>query len=249
MKLTVVGCSGSFPGPESAASCYLLEHDGYTLVLDLGNGSLGQLARYMPIDELDAVVLSHLHVDHCADIGPLYVTRRYHPGGIGKRIPILGPVGMEDRANGLYGINGGKEDLTSAVEFVEYGSDPIEFGPFTIEPFAVVHCVSAFALRVSAGGKTLVYSGDTGPCEQLVEAAMGADLALFEASYLERNDNPMNMHLTGADAAKAATAAGVGRLVLTHLVPWNDNEDVVADAAPHFSGDLIVAHAGLTLTV
>ena len=112
-----------------------------------------------------------------------------------------------------------------------------------------MHPVPAFALRITAGGRTLVYSGDTAPCDELVEISRGADLALFEASYLEKNDNPPMLHLTGADAAKAATAAGVSRLVLTHLVPWNDLDEVKQDALEYFVGDLIMARPGLTLTV
>ena len=102
MKLTVVGCSGSFPGPDSPASCYLLEHDGYSILLDLGNGAIGPLANYIDIDEVNAVLLSHLHIDHCADVGPLYVSRRYHPEGMRDRIPVIGPQGLEARIINLY---------------------------------------------------------------------------------------------------------------------------------------------------
>ena len=250
MKLTVIGCSGSFPGPESPASCYLLEHDGFSLLLDLGNGAIGSLAKYLPTDDVDAVALSHLHLDHCADLGPLYVTRRYHPGGFTGRIPVIGPPGLDARIKNLYAAQGaGPEPLEAVFAFIEFGPVAVDVGPFTIEAHPVVHPVPAFALRVTAGGRTLIYSGDTAPCEQLVTASRGADLALFEASYLERHDNPPGVHMTGADAAKAATEAGVGRLVLTHLVPWNSTDEVVADAAEYFAGDLMFAHSGLTLTV
>ena len=249
MKLTVVGCSGSFPGPESAASCYLLEHDGYAMLLDLGNGAIGPLANYINIDDINAVLLSHLHIDHCADIGPLYVSRRYHPAGMRDRIPVIGPEGIESRIINLYGCGDSPEPLHSVIDFVEFSATPLEFGPFSVEAQLVVHPVPAYALRVTAGGRTLVYSGDTAPCDELVQISRGADLALFEASYLEKNDNPPLLHLTGADAAKAATQAGVQRLVLTHLVPWNDLDEVKADAAEFFDGDLIMARPGLTLTV
>jgi len=157
---------------------------------------------------------------------------------------------LDLRIKNLYAAEGeGPEPLEAVFDFIEFGSSATTIGPFTIEAHPVVHPVPAFALRVSAGGRTLVYSGDTAPCEQLINASRGADLALFEASYLERHTNPPGVHMTGADAAKAATAAGVGRLVLTHLVPWNSTDEVVADAAKHFAGDLMFAHGGLTLTV
>ncbi len=250
MKLTVVGCSGSFPGPDSPASCYLLEHDGFSLILDLGNGAIGPLAKYISIDRIDAVALSHLHLDHCADLGALYVSRQYNPQGFTGGIPVLGPSGLHSRVKNLCTAEGEcEEPLDSVFDFREYSTEPVDLGPFQLEAHRVLHPVPTFALRVRAGGKTLVYSGDTAPCERLVEASRGADVALFEASYLERDDNPPNVHLTGADAAKAATKAGVNRLILTHLVPWNSNDDVLTDASRHFSGDLMVAHAGLTLTV
>lgn len=250
MKLTIIGCSGSFPGPEAAASCYLLEHEGYSLLLDLGNGAVGPLAKYTAIESVDAVALSHLHLDHCADLGPLYVSRRYHPHGFAGPIPVLGPSGLGQRFENLYAAEGERpEPLGSVFQFAEYPAAPVQLGPFEVQAYPVVHPVPAFALRVTAGGRTLIYSGDTAPCEQLVSASNGADLALFEASYLERDENPPGVHMTGADAARAATRAGVDRLILTHLVPWNAIADVVADAQEHFSGDLMVAHSGLTLTV
>ena len=101
MKLTVIGCSGSYPGPESPASCYLLEadHDGRTwrIVLDLGNGALGALHRYADPLTIDAVLLSHLHADHCIDLTSYYVLRKYHPGGALPRIPVWGPQGVARR--------------------------------------------------------------------------------------------------------------------------------------------------------
>ena len=95
MRLTVVGCSGSFPGPDSPASCYLVEQDGYRVVLDLGNGALGQLQRYVSLDDVDAVLISHLHVDHVIDLCSYYVARRYRPAGplaaAARRRPVWHP--------------------------------------------------------------------------------------------------------------------------------------------------------------
>ena len=107
MKLTVVGCSGSFAGPDSPASSYLVqaEHEGRTwsIVLDLGNGALGPLQRYVDLAELDAVFVSHLHPDHCVDVCGLYVTRKYRPGGrVEGQLPIHAPSGAEERFALMY---------------------------------------------------------------------------------------------------------------------------------------------------
>ena len=250
MKLTIIGCAGSFANVESAASSYLIEHDGFALLLDLGNGALGALARYMDVAEVDAVALSHAHLDHCADVGGLYVTRRYDPRGIADRIPILGPPGVAARMDEIYGLtHDDASTMRSVFDFVEYDGTTHTVGPFTIDSIPVVHCIPAFALRVSAGGRTLVYSGDTGLCQALIDASIGADVALYEASYVESADNPVDMHLTGAEGGRAATEAGVERLILTHLVAWNDDDEVLADARSTYGGDLMKAVSGLSITV
>ena len=113
MRLTVVGCSGSYPGPESSASCYLLEHETesdsgqgrtWRILLDLGNGALGQLHRYADPLDIDAVLVSHLHADHCLDLCGYYVMRKYHPKGPQPRIPVWGPAGTADRMARAYDL-------------------------------------------------------------------------------------------------------------------------------------------------
>jgi ribonuclease BN (tRNA processing enzyme) len=91
MRLTIVGCAGSFPRPDSAASCYLLEHEGSRILLDLGSGALGPLQSHTELRDLDGVLLSHLHPDHFADMCGLFVTRRYSPGPPMSKIPVCGP--------------------------------------------------------------------------------------------------------------------------------------------------------------
>ena len=97
MRLTVVGCAGSFPSPDSPASCYLLEADGFRLVIDFGNGSLGALQKYIPLFGVDAVCLSHLHADHCVDLYSYSIARAYSPAGPQPSIPVYGPAGTAER--------------------------------------------------------------------------------------------------------------------------------------------------------
>ena len=103
MRLTIIGCSGSFPGPESPASSYLLEAEGFRLVLDLGNGALGVLQRHADLYDIDAVALSHLHADHCLDMCGYWVARRYAPGGPQPAIPVHAPDGAAQRLTLAYG--------------------------------------------------------------------------------------------------------------------------------------------------
>ncbi|CAA9327114.1 MAG: Metal-dependent hydrolases of the beta-lactamase superfamily III [uncultured Nocardioidaceae bacterium] len=234
MRLTVIGCSGSFPGPESAASSYLVEapYEGrtYRLLLDLGSGALGALQRHCDPRDLDAVVLSHLHADHCLDLCGLHVLLRYHPEGHGRRIPVWGPDGTADRLARAYDlpVDPGMHD---EFEFAAFPATTMQLGPLEVDVTPVVHPVEAYAIRVRAEGRTLVYSGDTGPCAGLVDFARDADLLLAEASFVESADNPADLHLTGRQAAEHAVAADVGRLVLTHVPPWTAPDEVLADAA------------------
>ena len=165
MKLTVVGCSGSFPGPDSPASCYLLEveHGGRTwrIVLDLGSGAFGDLQRYADPLSVDAVLLSHLHADHCLDLTGFYVVRKYHPDGPQPRIPVWGPEGTADRMARAYDLPV-DPGMHEEFEFHTY-AEPFEIGPFRIEAIPVAHPVPAFGLRVTADDRTVGYSGDTGP--------------------------------------------------------------------------------------
>lgn len=252
MQLTVIGCAGSFPNPSSPASCYLVQHEGASVVLDLGNGAVGPLAAHIGLDEITAVLLSHLHPDHCLDLTSLHVARTYHPAGpVAGSLPVHGPVGTRDRIAAAHRSRRHESvrGLDSTFSFVDHQPGPVRIGPFSVTTTRVVHPVEAYAIRISAGGSTLVYSGDTGPCQALVELARGADLALFEASFLDGETNPAALHLTAREAAEHASAAGVGRLVLTHLVAWNDQGQTLAEGRGAFGGELALAAPGMVVQV
>jgi ribonuclease BN (tRNA processing enzyme) len=253
MRLTVVGCSGSYPGPDSPASCYLLEaeHDDgggaartWRILLDLGSGALGALHRYADPLAIDAVFLSHLHADHCLDLCGYYVMRKYHPTGQQPRIPVWGPSGTAARMARAYDLPV-DPGMTEEFDFIDHGA-PVELGPLRVEAIEVVHPVPAYALKVTAGGRTIVYSGDTGPCPALDDAATDADLLLAEASFrtAAAGANPPDLHMTGADCGRTATKAGVGRLVLTHIPPWHDPAVAEEEARAEWSGPLDLARAG-----
>jgi len=251
MRLTVVGCSGSYPGPDSPASCYLLEaeHDGRTwrVLLDIGSGALGALHRYADPLEIDAVLLSHLHADHCLDLCGYHVLRRYHPSGPQPRLPVWGPEGTADRMARAYDLPldpGMHEEFDFSV-----WESKVTVGPFTVEPVPVPHPVPAFALRVTCGDRVLVYTGDCGPSAAVVEAARGADLLLAEASFEEGKDNPADLHMTGKECAELAIAAEAGHLVLTHVPPWHDPQVVHGEAAALWDGPLSLARSGAVFEV
>ncbi|MBV9293668.1 MAG: MBL fold metallo-hydrolase [Frankiales bacterium] len=249
MKLTVIGCAGTFPGPASACSSYLVEHDGFRLLLDAGNGSTGALQRAVGLLDLDAIVISHMHGDHFLDLVTYTYARRYHPAGTPECLPVYGPSDIERHLMGAFGRP--VDELLHAVYdfYPQSGPGRLSIGPFDVELARVNHPVETYAMRISAGGRSLTYSADSGVCDELVKLASGTDLFLCEASYLDGEDNPPNIHLTGREAAEHATRADVGRLVLTHLVPWGDRDRTLAEAEAGFDGDLSVAAADATFEI
>jgi ribonuclease BN (tRNA processing enzyme) len=255
MDVTVVGCAGSFAGPDSPASCYLVqaEHEGRTwsIVLDLGSGALGALQRHLPPYAVDAVLLSHLHVDHCIDACGLYVMMRYVPGGPGRGpVPMWGPPGTGAHLARAYG-SPDTENLLGAFEFHDlHHLEPFTIGPFGISPVRVNHPVEAFGFRVSADGRVLAYTGDTDTCPELTPLMTGADLVLADCAFVDGRDEVRDVHLSGSRAARAALdAGGVRRLVLTHLPAWNDPEVCRGQAAAVWPGEVGVARAGETYSL
>ncbi|MER5783390.1 MBL fold metallo-hydrolase [Streptomyces mobaraensis] len=245
MKLTVVGCAGSFPSTESACSSYLVEADGYRLLLDMGNGALGELQRHIGLYDLDAVLLSHLHPDHCIDMCGYFVARYYrHDGGRAGAIPVYGPEGTEQRLLTAYGDVPDPACMREVFDFRTLEPGSFSVGPFTVFTDRVNHPVEAFAFRVEHGGSALVYSGDTGPCEALNSLAKDADLLLCEASFTHGKEDIPDLHLNGLEAGRLAASARAGRLVLTHIPPWTDPLRNLRDARSLYDGPAELAHAG-----
>jgi ribonuclease BN (tRNA processing enzyme) len=248
VKLTVLGCAGSFPGPESACSAYLIEADGFRLMLDFGTGSLSALQRYSGLKSVDAVLLTHLHCDHMLDACSYVVVRRYAPDGPYERLPLFAPAGARERMIAAYGSDEGPLDDVYAFFALKPGTFPI--GPLSVTVDRVEHPVETYGVRIEHGGHTLAYSADTAPCDPLIRLASGADAFLCEASYLDSDDNPPGLHMTGRDAGEAATKAGVRQLLLTHLVTAWGSESATLDAATGaFSGPVEVVRPGATYDV
>jgi ribonuclease BN (tRNA processing enzyme) len=260
LRLTVVGCAGSYPGPESAASCYLVEApDGAggttRVVLDLGSGSIGPLQRYLDPRHLDAVLLSHLHADHCLDLMGLYVLQRHHPNGpTGRRVPVWGPTGTAARLARGYDL--AEPDAMSAELDVRHWppGETIRIGSLHVTSHVARHPVEAYATRVSWTGpdgreRVLAYSGDTDTCDGLDQVARDADLFLCEAAFIEGRDESRGIHLTGRRAGEVATAAGVRTLLLTHVPAWNPPGVVEVEAEKAFGGPVLSARAGDTYLV
>jgi ribonuclease BN (tRNA processing enzyme) len=243
MKLTVVGCAGSFPGPDAACSSYLVEADDFRLLVDFGTGALGALQRYADMHAIDAVLLSHLHADHILDACSYVVARRYAPNAPLPVIPVYGPVGTAQRLSAAY--DGGARPLDDVYRFETLRPGDVEVGPLRVTVDRMNHPVETYGVRLEHDGHTLAYSADTGTCDALTKLAKGADLFLCEASYLTTCQNPPDLHLTGKEAGEHATRAGAHRLLLTHLVQaWGNEALTVAEAASAYAGPIEVVRPG-----
>ena len=255
MRVTVIGCSGSFSGPGSPASSYLVQAEAegrsWTLLLDLGSGAFGALQRHLPPEDLDAVLVSHLHPDHCVDLCGLYVFRRYRPGGpLPQRLPVHGPAGAAERLAMMYhGLEPG--GMEGQFDFgVVKDAVSLTIGPFTVTPYAVNHPVEAYGYRVEANGAVLAFTGDTDACDNLTPLLRDADLALVDSAFVDGRDTVTGIHMSGARAAQAAVlAGGVQRLVLTHIPAWNDPEVCRAQAQEVWPGEVELARAGAVYTL
>jgi ribonuclease BN (tRNA processing enzyme) len=248
VQLTVLGCAGTFPGPDSPCSSYLVEHDGFRLVVDMGAGSLGSLQRHIGLLDVDAVYVSHLHADHCIDLVAYSYARRYHPGGMPERIPVYGPEGTCSRICGSFETPP-HDGLLDVFDFREVPVGTTTIGPFTITSALTNHPIECHALRIEAGGRSLTYSGDTGVSDEVIALARDTDVFLCEASWEDAPHNPPDIHLSGVQAGEHATRAGAKRLLLTHVIAWADADTILAEARQTYDGKLDLVTCGTTYDV
>jgi ribonuclease BN (tRNA processing enzyme) len=245
MKLTVVGCSGTMPGADGPASSYLLEASGFRLLVDCGNGASGAMQRYVGLLDLDAVLITHVHADHCLDLVVYSYARRYGTGNP-KPIPVYGPQGLQERLLQAFDV-APTDRLESVYDFRTLREGRRTIGPFAIDLAPMNHPVETYGLRIMADGASLAYSADTGECPALVNLARNADVLLCEAAFKHgAPGNVPGLHLTGRQAGEHATRAHAKRLVLTHIPPWIDRDEALAEARTTYAGPLDIARAGAT---
>jgi len=239
VRVTVLGCSGSVTGPDSPASGYLVTApDTPPLAVDFGGGVLGALQRHADPGTV-SVLLSHLHADHCLDLPGLFVWRRYHPTPPKGRALMYGPADTWSRLGAASSPEGREiDDFTDIFDVHQWvDKEAVQIGALNVLPRLVCHPTESYGMRFTdPSGATLVYSGDTGYCDELIELATGADVFLCEASWTHEADRPPNLHLSGTEAGRVAAKAGVHELLLTHIPPWTSREDVISEAKAEFDG-------------
>lgn len=244
VRLTVLGSNGTYPTPGHPASGYLVTA-GTNVWIDAGPGTLTALMATLGPAEVDAVVLSHGHGDHCLDLFPFFNFLRY--GGPQREgLPVFAPAGVADRLAAFIAAPPG-HPFFRVFDFVEVGAgSTARSGEMQISWGEAVHPVPAVITRIEVGGASLAYSGDTGPGGDLVELGAGVDLLLCEATNQgSRAASDYPYHLFADEAGRAASAAGAGRLLVTHLAPTLDPAVSVSEAAAVFGGPVEWAAPGL----
>lgn len=245
MRLTVIGGSGGYPGEGQPCSGYLLEADGFTALIDPGYGVATAISADTTM-RLDAVLVSHGHPDHCADLNPILRARAWADPPVAP-LPIHALRGALDAVLAL--DNPAVIEGAYAVHHIEPGA-VFMVGPFEVQTASLPHPRPNIGFRISADEATLVYTGDCGPSEELVRLACGATLFLAEASYADEVPPELVGSLScAADVGREATAARVERLILTHLMPRTDPEAALAAAARGCDGPISVARPGRILAI
>ena len=249
LTLRVCGSAGVHPGPDQACSSYLVAAGETRLLMDVGNGSLTRLQQTVDVADLDAVLLSHTHPDHCVDLYGLYFARRFHPEGP-TPLTVYAPAGSEAQLAGLL-PESAQEGFRGLLRFVPVAAgDTVTVGALTVRLHEALHPVETVAARIEADGRTLAYSADTAPCDGVIAAARDADLFLCEATWREADGpHPEGVHCSGREAGELAERAGADRLLLTHIIPTVDSREIVAEATEATSAPVAAAADGLEVRV
>ena len=247
-ELTILGSSGTWPPPGGATCGYLVSHEGAHVWLDAGTGTFANLQKHIAINDITAVLITHGHPDHFVDVIPAFYARHY--GGLGDPgLPFYSPEGFTNVLSLLVSEDGG-DVMGETYDFrTLVDGDRVQIGPFDVRAFEMKHVgVNALGFRIEAGGAVFAYTGDTGPSDTVVEMARGADVLMAEASYQD-SSNLLPFHLSARQAAEHAKRAGVGRLLLTHIVPTLDASISLAEARSAFDGPVEIAEQGMTTVI
>lgn len=252
MRLTVLGKSPAWSDAGGACSGYLVTEGETAIVLDCGNGVFGKLRERMGYEELDAVVISHLHGDHTLDLVPFSYGLAFGPAGRVRQSPprLIAPLGAEAFFRRLAGTWDDEHLIVRAFDLEEYEpSAEIRIGALNVRSHPVPHIGPTHAIElVAPAGGRIVFGADGRYSDELIAAASGAELLIAEAT-LPDPDPDQHVHMSATEAGRLAREAGVGRLVLTHISDELDTERSRTLAEEAFGGEVEVAAAGASYDV
>lgn len=252
MKLTILGC-GQYKITPGILENYnttgnLIETESAKIVLDCGRGNLRALTQLgVSVHQLDAIGITHFHPDHVADLLTLWQTYSVERqrGAQGKSWELLGPEGIIDWAHTLetllYEVKPYQPETFIASEQTRV------YGDMTVTAQLMHHAIPDVGYKITQGGKTIVYTGDTGVHDDVIAFAQGADLLVIECA--NKVDQTTEFHLNPTQCGQIAAAAKVKQLVITHYGSAERQSEIIAETTKHFSGILTLASELLTITL
>jgi len=246
--MTVLGGCGAWPAAGQACSGYLIEASGFRLLIDPGYATLPRLLTYVDAADVDAVLVSHEHPDHCADLNPLLRARALRDDPA-PPLPVHALPGALDAILALdHRMLTERRHTYDLHTFADH--DQLTIGPFVVDVRLLPHFVTNAGFRITASA-VLAYTGDCGPDPGVVELAHEADALIAEATYVDEVSDPSSLGRlsTARDAAWQANAAGARRLMLTHLWPGTASNEAIRAAREHYPGPLSVAAPGAVLEI
>jgi ribonuclease BN (tRNA processing enzyme) len=254
MRLTILGRSPASPNPGEACAGYLVEGGGARLLLDIGPGVVAQLVTRHHPDELDAVVVSHMHADHMLDLVTLRYVYPWRSRPREDRLRVILPPGSADQLLDLARGVGSARHFEDCFRLAEHdGSTPLAFGSLTLTPVETVHYIPCWGFRAEADGRRLAYTADTAPCGGLTDLADGPDLLLAEATLRSLGEDAAppepRGHLLPAEAGAAARDGGARRLMLTHLPVNGDGSWARSQASEAFAAEVEIAAPARTYDI
>jgi len=250
MQLTILGSGTGIPSLTRGSPGALVTYAGTTILLDSGPGTLRTLLHAgVTYKDIDYLLYSHVHPDHVAELVALIFACKYQDDPRTKDLHIIGGIGFRQYFDGLGRLYGRwVSPDTFRVHVREVGADTIQVGPLWVFSLPLQHARESVGYRIeSPEKKTIVYSGDTDYCENLVVLARNADILLLEASFPDGHKIPG--HLTPSLAGRVARTARCKRLVLTHFYPPCDETNMIEPCAREYNGEIVLAEDLMMLQI
>ncbi len=244
MKCTVVGMWGGFPKKNEPTSGYIVEKDGFRILLDAGSGVAAHVQNYIDLNDFHHLFISHYHYDHASDLGTFLFSRMINTqlGRVNKNLNVYGPA---------------DDDVKRQVEDVKHNAfhpydegSRFQIGPFSLKFHKNAHSVETYAMRITDDdGHSLVYTADTNYRKSLVKFAEGADVLITECSLYEDEEGEKMGHMNAEDAGILAKKSGAGKVVLSHLPHYGNLEDMLDSFRKSGAGEAVLAEAGMEIEI